>query len=225
MIDERDRWEKFAQQDPEYFVYTPSVGHTATSDGYFARGRTLASRIVDETTRHLRRRGRAIEIGCGTGRIAIPLSESFERITAIDIAPTMLERLRENSGLAGVTNIETRPVDDAWEDTPADLVYCVQVFQHIESGRMIDDYLRRIGWCLRSGGVGYLHLDTRTRNLVYEARRVLPDIALPRPWRRGIRRTRRSADAIRERLRSHDLVIHDELRPGSAEHVFIVQSG
>ena len=41
---------------------------------------------------------RLLEVGIGTGRIAVPLSAEGVRITGIDISPAMLARLREKSG-------------------------------------------------------------------------------------------------------------------------------
>ena len=44
------------------------------------------------------RGGPALELGIGTGRIALPLAERGVRVDGIDIAPAMLERLREKPG-------------------------------------------------------------------------------------------------------------------------------
>lgn len=41
---------------------------------------------------------RVVEIGVGTGRIAVPLSRCGVRVTGIDLSPKMLARLREKSG-------------------------------------------------------------------------------------------------------------------------------
>src|SRR6185295_11063968 len=41
---------------------------------------------------------RLLEVGIGTGRIAVPLAAEGVRITGIDISPKMLARLREKRG-------------------------------------------------------------------------------------------------------------------------------
>lgn len=42
--------------------------------------------------------GSALELGVGTGRVAIPLSARGVRVSGIDASPKMLERLREKEG-------------------------------------------------------------------------------------------------------------------------------
>lgn len=51
----------------------------------------------------LARGGRALELGIGTGRIALPLSEKGVEVHGIDAASSMLARLREKPGSDRVT--------------------------------------------------------------------------------------------------------------------------
>ena len=59
--------------------------------------RTLAS-VVDLLASELRPRGRVLEIGVGTGRIAIPVARAGVDLVGVDLSPSMLARLRENAG-------------------------------------------------------------------------------------------------------------------------------
>jgi SAM-dependent methyltransferase len=45
--------------------------------------------------------GPILELGCGTGRIAVPLAAAGHNVTAVDIDPAMLERARQRSKAAG----------------------------------------------------------------------------------------------------------------------------
>ncbi len=45
-----------------------------------------------------------LELGCGAGRVLIPLAEAGITITGVDLAPRMLERAREQAHAAGVAN-------------------------------------------------------------------------------------------------------------------------
>jgi SAM-dependent methyltransferase len=49
--------------------------------------------------------GPILELGCGTGRVAVPLVRAGHRVTGIDISPEMLARARRNR--------RTLPVEDA----------------------------------------------------------------------------------------------------------------
>ncbi|WP_173138579.1 class I SAM-dependent DNA methyltransferase [Kibdelosporangium persicum] len=50
----------------------------------------------------LARDGRALELGIGTGRIAVPLSQAGVPVHGIDLSPEMVARLRDKPGAAGI---------------------------------------------------------------------------------------------------------------------------
>lgn len=50
-----------------------------------------------------RRRGTtALELGCGTGRLAIPMAQAGLRVTGLDVLPVMLQRTKARATEAGV---------------------------------------------------------------------------------------------------------------------------
>ncbi len=55
-----------------------------------------------------------LDIGCGPGRLAVPIAQRCARVTALDVAPAMLEVCQENARQAGLTNLQTRLLN--WED-------------------------------------------------------------------------------------------------------------
>ena len=70
--------------------------------GYYDKTRSLtpeaARRITELLQRELDGRGNVLEIGVGTGRIAIPLARLGVDMTGIDLSRTMLDRLIDNAG-------------------------------------------------------------------------------------------------------------------------------
>jgi SAM-dependent methyltransferase len=48
--------------------------------------------------KHLAGTGRALELGIGTGRVALPLQEAGVRVSGIDASPPMVEQLRSKPG-------------------------------------------------------------------------------------------------------------------------------
>ena len=88
---------------------------TAEDDGYF--GESVAATYDDSAEIYepgavdpavgllarLAGRGRALELGIGTGRIALPLRERGVRVHGIDLSPAMVARLRAKPGGAGIS--------------------------------------------------------------------------------------------------------------------------
>jgi len=49
--------------------------------------------------------GELLDLGCGTGEVAIPLSPHFQRVTAVDQEPDMIARAEVKAGERGIRNI------------------------------------------------------------------------------------------------------------------------
>ena len=72
----------------------------------------------------LAQNGKALELGIGTGRIALPLSERNVEVYGIDAAPSMISRLRSKPGADRITVTQGSFVDVSVEGEFA-LVYVV----------------------------------------------------------------------------------------------------
>lgn len=84
---------------------TPSPPESVNFDraaGYYDRSRGYPRKVEAEVTAVLVAavdgRGRCLEVGVGTGRIAIPLHRAGVRMVGVDISRRMLEKLLEKSG-------------------------------------------------------------------------------------------------------------------------------
>jgi SAM-dependent methyltransferase len=133
--------------------------------------------------------GRLLDIGCGAGREALAFAREGFRVTAIDVAPRMIEAARRNAAEAGLAiSFRVQSVTEL-DDPPGsfDGAYLPVSLQHVPSrGRRIDA-LRRIGRALSPEGVlilwvqycGPRSLFSRSR-FVDALRRVA--IRLPGPW-------------------------------------------
>lgn len=49
-----------------------------------------------------------MDVGCGTGALAIPIAKRVKSVTAVDVSSEMLRYLQENATREGLTNIECR---------------------------------------------------------------------------------------------------------------------
>jgi trans-aconitate methyltransferase len=212
------RWESFAQNDAEFYIWTD----VAKGDDFFASGERDAARILALVEPHLRGHTTALEIGCGVGRLSIPISRRFAKLVAVDISPTMLNKLAANCRAASVANVRGFLSHDAWEaEGPIDLAYSHIVLQHIPDWSAIVDYFRRVSSALAPGGVFYAQFDTRPATIAYRVKTALPDALLPRTMQRSVRRIRREPARIRELAASCGLTLVQELAPGTTDNVFV----
>ena len=188
-----ERWEALAQSDAEFYICT----ELASGDDFFASGERDVERILSVAGDYVTRWTTALEIGCGVGRLTIPISRRFERVIAVDIAPTMLRKLQDNCLERSVSTVSPMLAGDHWERVePIDFCYSRIVFQHIESWSVITDYFQRIATCLAPGGVFYVQFDTRPADVLYHIKNSLPDVILPRTKQRGVRRIRRTTAEV-----------------------------
>jgi SAM-dependent methyltransferase len=90
--------------------------------------------LVNQVDQGLVQRGRALEIGCGTGTNAVWLAQRGFDVTALDLAPLAIERARHRAAAAAARacRFEVRNfLTDAPPQGPFDLVFdrgCFHVF-------------------------------------------------------------------------------------------------
>lgn len=62
----------------------------------------LGGKLLPELERHGLRKGRALDVGCGTGRDAVHLAQRGWSVTGVDAVPRALEAARKRAAEAGV---------------------------------------------------------------------------------------------------------------------------
>ena len=92
-----------------------------------------------------------LELGCGTGRVLIPLAKSGRYIHGIEKSSAMLDRCREKLSLAGippsVAHVELGNITSFRIDRSFDLIIApFRVFQNLETDKEVDGLLR----CVRT---------------------------------------------------------------------------
>jgi SAM-dependent methyltransferase len=142
--------------------------------------------VIAQLAAELRDRGRCLEVGVGTGRIALDLHRSGVEMAGVDLSAAMLRKLVEKAGgrppfplaLADATEL---PVPDR---SLAGVVIC-HVLHLIESWRQAVEELVRV---LRPGGVILVESATRPDGIASEAIRHFWSVASPggRPRRPGL---------------------------------------
>ena len=135
-----------------------SAGATRTRTSFSRRARKVVLEIEWES-RHLGpgnpRARRALEIGCGPGRLIRPLSRHFGEIHGVDVSDEMVRLARER--LQGVAHAHVHAGNGAelpqFADESFDLVYSYAVFQHIPSRDVVLSYLRETHRVLKPNGL------------------------------------------------------------------------
>jgi SAM-dependent methyltransferase len=223
-------WERFAREDPYFYISTTKGGPPRTAEerrAFLELGVENAHALIREVEDDLPGWSRAVEIGCGIGRLLLAHARRFAEVRGVDISPTMLAGLRALAAEDGLSNVRTYLPDEPWDAPPgtADYIFSSLVFQHIEDDATIAGYVLRTARALRPGGIAQFQFDTRHASVLSDARRRMPDALLPRTQRRGIRRVRRDAAWIRQLALGAGLRILRERDPDSAVHVFVLRRG
>ncbi len=78
-------------------------------------GKQEASQIVELMRRHGVEAKRVLEVGCGNGRVAIPLAEHGYKVTCLDISAPLIEDGRRRAEEAGISDRIDFVVGDARE--------------------------------------------------------------------------------------------------------------
>jgi SAM-dependent methyltransferase len=152
-------WDELAELDPLWAVLSgPEFTHGGGRvDEFFATGAGEVSGALD-IARELgrpERFGRALDFGCGVGRLSRALAARFDRCVGVDVSPRMLDAARELN--ADVANAEfvlnSRPDLSGFETGSFDLVYSSIVLQHLQSQTEIERFISEFVRLLSDGGL------------------------------------------------------------------------
>jgi SAM-dependent methyltransferase len=104
-----------------------------------------------------------VDLGAGTGEVALAAAAVCRRVVAVDVSPTMVRLLKSKAQARGVTNMEVVQagfLSYAHEGEGADFVYSRNALHHLPDFWKVQA-LERIAGLLKPGGVFVL------RDLVY----------------------------------------------------------
>jgi len=121
----------------------------------YNRVQTMAEVIESATGATLDGR-RALDYGCGVGRLAVPLAQQCEHVYGIDISTATLKAASENAEREGVSNVDWLEPDAlAGLSGKYDFVLTVHVLQHIRA-RKGEQIFRQLVRGLQVDGVGWI---------------------------------------------------------------------
>jgi ubiquinone/menaquinone biosynthesis C-methylase UbiE len=153
----RADWNARAVEDAHYYV---AFGAREQDEASFLATASEAVRAIESELKRFgpatdTRTMRAIEIGCGPGRLIKPLSRHFGEIHGVDVSDEMI---RIASGrLRNISNARVHATNGAtlsqFADESIDFIYSYAVFQHIPSRDVVLSYMREATRVLKPGGI------------------------------------------------------------------------
>jgi SAM-dependent methyltransferase len=223
-------WERFAELDPYLYILT-TMKRRDFREFWLSGEQTVQAELLPIVQSNAVRPEIGLEVGSGIGRLTFPLARHFETVVGVDVARGMVERATSLARHKGIQNVSFSSItgpEDFLQHTgnyagTCNFIYSLLVFQHIPDLSVIEGYLHVIRILLHEQGLAYLQFDTRPKNLAYRLKTSLPDGLLPRFWRRGIRRIRRSPEEIETSIRRAGLKVVAELTPRSAYHRYLLR--
>ena len=94
----QQHWDAFGRQDPMWAILTDPArkGRRWTAAEFFATGaEEIAAFMAEATALGLpRHRRRALDFGCGLGRLTQALATHSDSVLGLDVAPSMIEQAR-----------------------------------------------------------------------------------------------------------------------------------
>jgi ubiquinone/menaquinone biosynthesis C-methylase UbiE len=143
----RRDWDQRAKENARHYVAT--LQDDWTDEQFFESGAIWIRYHIEPTLAAICN-GRpasdlsVLEIGCGAGRMTLPLSKIFGRVEAVDISPEMIAQAR--SALRGAANVGLHVNNGAdlsmFPHEHFDFVFSAIVFQHIPSRAIVENYVR-----------------------------------------------------------------------------------
>lgn len=159
----RRHWEKLAQTDPFWAVLAEpgKLGNQWPVDAFFARGREEIGAVLAEVRAYCPDlpTGRALDFGCGVGRLTQALAGHFDHVTGVDVTRGMLALARRHNALGDrVTFVRnTRPHLRRFASGSFDFVCSLITLQHVApeySRQYIAEFVR----LLAPGGAAYFQI-------------------------------------------------------------------
>jgi SAM-dependent methyltransferase len=161
-------WDQLGKEDPFWAVLThpdKKGGRWATEE-FFAMGRQDIRAILEKIASLgvTWRWDKALDFGCGPGRLAQSLAEYFQEVHGVDIAPSMIAKAKElnRHGQRCVYHLNEAPHLRLFEDDTFDFIYSALVLQHVPRSLALA-YIVEFIRILKPGGLAVFQVPDHRR--------------------------------------------------------------
>jgi ubiquinone/menaquinone biosynthesis C-methylase UbiE len=152
----KKEWNARTKMDPLFVIAT---GPSKSKDSFWKSGVDDCNNILGKDSKRFDKilgnkkptEMKILEIGCGVGRILVPMSDIFGNIIGIDIASEMVELGQKYvSGISNCSIVENNGIDlSEFSDNSFDFCYSFIVFQHIPEKQIVENYIKEVSRILK----------------------------------------------------------------------------
>jgi len=149
-------WNGLGKTDPYWAVLTnpDKINNQWSTEEFYETGRNFFNFIIKdlEIVETLGRQ-KALDFGCGPGRITQAMCPYFEQVCGVDISASMIERANTENKFKDQCRYFANPKNDLslFEDNSFDLVFSIITLQHIHPKYSLN-YIREFTRIVKSGG-------------------------------------------------------------------------
>lgn len=185
---DRNEWQHLAQADPMWAIAS-IPGHEATwsEEAFFRSGADQVAAVLAgiESLGFAPKLGRALDFGCGLGRLSRALGDRFDEVWGVDISAGMIEQAtRLNAGRPACRFLLND--SDELRGIPSDsfdLVLSLITLQHVSDPGAIRSYIREFVRVAAPGGLIVFQLPIRVDwRVKHRPRAVLARAVWRLPW-------------------------------------------
>jgi len=151
LVELQRNWDRFGNEDPLWAILTdPSKkGNKWDVDDFFKSGVEEIKGVM-EYLEHLHldvSRERALDFGCGVGRLTQALADYFKAVAGVDIAPSMIDHAIRFNRFGERCKYVVNQTDDLsiFKDETFSFIYSNIVLQHMEPKYALS--LQRLTYC------------------------------------------------------------------------------
>src|SRR5258707_724332 len=151
-------WDRRARENARHYVEN-SRGEWSDADFFESGRQSIAQQILNDPDNIYQGKDpkamRVLEIGCGAGRLTLPLAELFGEVHAVDVSGEMVARARQALVEHRNAHVYQNNGCDLSIVPPLafDFAFSMIVFQHIPSYDVIENYVREVHRLLRPGAL------------------------------------------------------------------------
>lgn len=136
-------WEELASLDPMWAILSEKNkrGNKWDVHEFFDTGKGEIDSLMTEVSGFSDGRGKALDFGCGLGRLTRALLSHYDEAHGVDVSEVMINKARESTPRCHFYVNNSDDLSQFPSET-FDLVYTNRVLQHLPSAAMIGKYVR-----------------------------------------------------------------------------------